>query len=134
MNPRIQVEHTVTEMVTGIDIVKSQIRIAEGHPLASPGDRHPRPGRRQPARLRHPVPDHHRGPGQQLHARLRPHHPYRSAAGFGIRLDAGTAFTGAVITPFYDSLLVKVCASGLQLRRRLPQDGPRAWPSSASAA
>ncbi len=68
---------------------------------------------RQHQRLRHPVPRDDRGPGEQLHARLRPRIAhYRSAGGMGIRLDAGTAFSGAVVTPFYDSLLVKVTACG----------------------
>jgi pyruvate carboxylase len=113
MNPRVQVEHTVSEMVTGIDIVKSQIRIAEGHPLGSPliGI---------PAQAAVSVR------GYAIQCRITTEDPannfipdygrishYRSAAGFGIRLDAGTAFSGALITPFYDSLLVKVCASGL---------------------
>jgi pyruvate carboxylase len=112
-NPRVQVEHTVTEMVTGLDIVKSQIHIAEGFPLHSPEI-----GLRSQSEvsLR----------GFAIQCRITTEDPannfipdygrigaYRSAAGFGIRLDAGTAFSGAVITPFYDSLLVKVCASGL---------------------
>ena len=113
MNPRVQVEHTVTEMVTGIDIVKSQLRIAEGHSLGSPeigirsqGDVSVR-GYALQCRITTEdpangfIPDY----GRITH--------YRSAAGFGIRLDAGTAFSGAVITPYYDSLLVKVSASGL---------------------
>jgi pyruvate carboxylase len=114
MNPRIQVEHTVTEMVTGIDIVKSQIRVAEGHTLASEEI-----GIKQQSdvSLR----------GFAIQCRVTTEDPskdfipdygritaYRSAAGFGIRLDAGTAFTGAVITPYYDSLLVKVTASALR--------------------
>jgi pyruvate carboxylase len=113
MNPRVQVEHTVSEMVTGIDIVKSQIRIAEGHPLAS---------------LQIGITDQAKVTqrGYAIQCRITTEDPannfipdygrisaYRSAAGFGIRLDAGTAFSGALITPFYDSLLVKVCASGL---------------------
>ncbi len=75
VNPRIQVEHTVTEAVTGIDIVKAQIRIAEGA-----RDRRrrrsgvPRAGRDPPQRPRPAVPRHHRRPGEQFHARLRPHH------------------------------------------------------------
>jgi pyruvate carboxylase len=114
MNPRIQVEHTVTEMVTGIDVVKSQIRIAEGHPLSSPEIGI---GAQSDVSLR----------GYAIQCRITTEDPangfmpdygriahYRSAAGFGIRLDGGTAFTGAVITPFYDSLLVKVCASALR--------------------
>ena len=113
MNPRIQVEHTVTEMVTGIDIVKCQIRIAEGHPLDSVEVGIPS---QQAVSVR----------GFAIQCRITTEDPannfmpdygrishYRSAAGFGIRLDAGTAFSGAMITPFYDSLLVKVCASAL---------------------
>ncbi len=113
MNPRIQVEHTVSEMVTGIDLVKCQLRVAEGHSLESPevGIRS-----QSDVSLR----------GFALQCRITTEDPtngfipdygrishYRSAAGFGIRLDAGTAFSGAIITPFYDSMLVKVCASGL---------------------
>ena len=114
VNPRIQVEHTVTEEVTGFDIVKCQILIAQGQPLADPeiglGDQATsrthgfaiqcRVTTEDPAN--NFVPDY----GRLSH--------YRSASGMGIRLDAGTAFTGAVITPFYDSLLVKVTASGLR--------------------
>ncbi len=115
MNPRIQVEHTVTEMVTGIDIVKSQIRIAEGHPLSSPeigiscqADVWVR-GFAVQCRITTEDPANQFIPdyGRISH--------YRSAAGFGIRLDAGTAFSGALITPYYDSLLVKVCAHALTL-------------------
>ena len=115
MNPRVQVEHTVTEMVTGIDIVKSQIRIAEGHPLASPeigiscqADVWVR-GFAVQCRITTEDPANNFIPdyGRISH--------YRSAAGFGIRLDAGTAFSGAIITPFYDSLLVKVCAHALTM-------------------
>jgi pyruvate carboxylase len=113
MNPRIQVEHTVTELVTGIDIVKCQIRIAEGHTLAS---KEVGITSQQAVSVR----------GFAIQCRITTEDPgnnfmpdygrisaYRSAAGFGIRLDAGTAFSGAVITPYYDSLLVKVSASAL---------------------
>ncbi|MDX2018600.1 MAG: pyruvate carboxylase [Deltaproteobacteria bacterium] len=113
MNPRIQVEHTVTEMVTGIDIVKSQIRIAEGYEL---GSREIGIPNQAAVSLR----------GFAIQSRITTEDPsngfipdygrishYRSAAGFGIRLDAGVAFSGAEVTPFYDSLLVKVCAQGL---------------------
>ena len=108
VNPRIQVEHTVTEQVTGIDIVKSQIRISEGARIGAPDC---------------PVPQQAgiRLNGHALQCRVTTEDPengftpdygritaYRSAAGFGLRLDGGTAYTGAVITPFYDSLLVKV--------------------------
>jgi pyruvate carboxylase len=114
VNPRIQVEHTVTEQVTGYDIVKCQILIAQNRPLSDPelelGD--------QSAVRTH---------GYALQCRVTTENPannflpdygrlsnYRSAAGMGMRLDAGSAFTGAVITPFYDSLLVKVTAHGLR--------------------
>lgn len=113
MNPRIQVEHTVTEMVTGIDIVKAQIRIAEGHTLDSPeiGIKSQEDvsirGYAVQCRIttEDPTNDFMPDYGRITH--------YRSAAGFGIRLDAGTAFTGAVITPYYDSLLVKVTSWSL---------------------
>ncbi len=110
VNPRIQVEHTVTEMVTGIDIVKAQIRITEG---ASIGD----------TECGVPVQADIRCNGHALQCRITTEDPengflpdygqlsaYRSPAGFGIRLDGGTAYGGAVITPYYDSLLVKVTA------------------------
>ncbi len=113
MNPRIQVEHTVTELYTGIDIVKSQIRIAEGYPLHSPEIGIPcqesisRRGFAIQCRITTEDPANNFMPdyGRIAH--------YRPSGGFGIRLDAGTAFSGAVITPFYDSLLVKVCSSAL---------------------
>ncbi|MFT4103406.1 MAG: pyruvate carboxylase, partial [Burkholderiaceae bacterium] len=110
VNPRIQVEHTVTEQVTGIDIVKSQIRICEGARIGAPDC---------------PVPEQKdiRLNGHALQCRITTENPeknftpdygritaYRSAAGFGLRLDGGTAYSGAVITPYYDSLLVKVTA------------------------
>ncbi|HTE19270.1 MAG TPA: pyruvate carboxylase, partial [Armatimonadota bacterium] len=116
MNPRIQVEHTVTEMITGVDIVKCQIHVAEGRPLSDPAISIPdqsavqmrgfaiqcRITTEDPAN--NFIPDY----GRITH--------YRSAAGFGIRLDGGTAFTGAIITPFYDSLLVKLSAGSLNFR------------------
>ncbi len=113
MNPRIQVEHTVTEMITGIDIVKSQIRIAEGRPLSDETIGIPNQeaitsrGYAIQCRITTEDPENNFTPdyGRITH--------YRSAAGFGIRLDAGTAFSGAVITPFYDSLIVKVTAWSL---------------------
>jgi pyruvate carboxylase len=118
VNPRIQVEHTVTEMITGVDIVKAQIRITEGGHIgvtaATEGGLHPTG---VPAQEAIPLNGH------ALQCRVTTEDPengflpdygrlaaYRSAAGFGIRLDAGTAYGGAVITPYYDSLLVKVTA------------------------
>ncbi|QEL18429.1 pyruvate carboxylase [Limnoglobus roseus] len=114
VNPRIQVEHTVTEVVTGYDIVRSQILIAQGAPLSHPdiglGDQsvvkvH---GYAIQARVTTEDPANNFTPD---YGRLS---AYRSAGGPGIRLDGGTAFGGAVITPYYDSLLVKVTASGLR--------------------
>lgn len=111
VNPRIQVEHTVTEVVTGVDIVKAQILVAQGASLSDPGidinDQGDVSVRGYAFQCRvttedplnNFVPDY----GRVMH--------YRSASGFGIRLDAGTAFSGAVVTPYYDSLLVKVTAS-----------------------
>lgn len=111
VNPRIQVEHTVTEEVTGVDLVKAQIAVSEGARIGE--------GAFLPAQA-----DIHLS-GHALQCRVTTEDPeqgftpdygklssYRSAAGAGIRLDAGTAYTGAVITPFYDSLLVKITARG----------------------
>ena len=109
VNPRVQVEHTVTEEVTGIDIVKAQIRIAEGATIAEATGA---PGQHA-IQLR----------GHALQCRVTTEDPtnnfipdygritaYRGATGFGIRLDGGTAYSGAVITRYYDSLLEKVTA------------------------
>ncbi len=116
VNPRVQVEHTVTEMITGIDIVRCQIQIAQGHTLHGPEIDMPPQDR---------IPIH----GYALQCRVTTEDPangfvpdygriitYRSPAGMGIRLDGASAYSGAVITPFYDSLLVKVTAWG----RRFP--------------
>src|SRR6185312_10427001 len=110
VNPRIQVEHTVTECVTGIDLVKAQIRIAAGARIGTPESGVP-------------GQDAIRVNAHALQCRVTTEDPennfvpdygrvtaYRSPAGFGIRLDAGTAYAGAIITRFYDSLLVKVTA------------------------
>lgn len=112
VNPRIQVEHTVTEEVTGIDIVKAQLRVSEGERIGAPGAAVPA---QESIRLR----------GHAVQCRVTTEDPengfapdhgkmttYRSAAGFGIRLDAGTAYSGAIVTPYYDSLLVKVTCKG----------------------
>ena len=110
VNPRVQVEHTVTEVVTGIDIVKAQIQIAGGAPIGAPGSGVPRQ-------------DELRLNGHAIQCRITTEDPnnnfipdygritaYRGANGFGIRLDGGTAFSGALITRHYDSLLEKVTA------------------------
>ena len=113
VNPRIQVEHTVTEMVTGIDLVRAQILVAQGLDLHGPEMNLPRAGQDPAQRLRAAVPHHHRRSGQQLRAGLRqaPHLPLaRAASASGST--AASAYAGAVITPFYDSLLVKVTAWG----------------------
>lgn len=112
VNPRIQVEHTVTEEVTGIDIVKAQIRISEGARIGTPEASVPSQadiklrGHAVQCRVTTEDPENGFAPD---HGKLT---AYRSAAGFGIRLDAGTAYTGAVVTPYYDSLLVKVTCKG----------------------
>lgn len=108
MNPRIQVEHTVTEMVTGIDLVRAQILVAEGKPLSTP-------------EIGITCQDDVRMDGYAIQCRVTTEDPannfapdtgkitaYRSGGGFGVRLDGGNAYTGAVISPYYDSLLVKV--------------------------
>lgn len=108
MNPRIQVEHTVTEMVTGIDLVQSQILIAEGYPLDSP-------------EINIPSQESIHINGFSIQTRVTSEDPsnnfipdtgkitvYRSGSGNGVRLDGGNAYAGAEIMPYYDSLLVKV--------------------------
>lgn len=108
VNPRVQVEHTITEMVTGVDIVQSQIMIAEGHALHS-------------SVLGIPKQEDIRVHGFAIQSRVTTEDPlngfmpdtgkimaYRSGGGFGVRLDAGNGYQGAVITPYYDSLLVKL--------------------------
>jgi pyruvate carboxylase len=112
VNPRIQVEHTVTEQVTGIDIVRAQIRITEGQRIGTEACGVPAQpdislrGHALQCRVTTEDPENHFTPD---YGRLG---VYRSAAGFGVRLDAGTAYSGAVITPYYDSLLVKVTTWG----------------------
>jgi pyruvate carboxylase len=112
VNPRIQVEHTVTEVVTGIDIVKAQIHILEGFAIGTPESGVPAQenirlnGHALQCRITTEDPEHNFIPD---YGRIT---AYRSAAGFGIRLDGGTAYSGAIITRYYDPLLVKVTASG----------------------
>ncbi|MEK5102268.1 pyruvate carboxylase [Cytobacillus sp. FSL M8-0252] len=108
VNPRVQVEHTITEMITGIDIVQTQILVAEGYELHS---------------QKIGIPDQAdiKTMGYAIQSRVTTEDPlnnfmpdtgrlmaYRSGGGFGVRQDAGNAYQGAVITPHYDSLLVKL--------------------------
>lgn len=108
MNPRIQVEHTVTEMITGIDIVQSQILIGEGYSLNSPeigiDSQESVAYRGYAIQCRVTTED----PGSNFAPDTGKIDVYRTGSGFGIRLDGGNGYTGAVITPYYDSLLVKV--------------------------
>jgi pyruvate carboxylase len=109
VNPRVQVEHTVTEEVTGIDIVQAQIRIAEGKTLADATGAATQAdvtlsGHALQCRVTTEDPQNNFIPD---YGRLT---AYRSATGMGIRLDGGTAYAGGVITRYYDSLLVKVTA------------------------
>lgn len=116
VNPRIQVEHTITEMITGIDIVQAQIQIAEGFELHSEEVGVPN----QSDIFLH---------GYAIQSRVTTEDPlndfmpdtgkitaYRSGGGFGVRLDTGNSFQGAVITPYYDSLLVKVTTWALTFK------------------
>ncbi len=111
MNPRIQVEHTVTEVITGLDLVRAQILIAQGYSMHSPEvgmpeqDKIARNGYAIQCRLTTEDPDNKFTPD---YGRIL---AYRSTGGFGIRLDGGMGYSGAVITPYYDSMLVKVTAS-----------------------
>src|SRR6202167_2501532 len=127
VNPRIQVEHTVTECVTGIDLVKAQIRIAAGARIGTPESGVPR---QEDIRIN----------AHALQCRVTTEDPennfvpdygrisaYRSSAGFGIRLDAGTAYAGAIITRFYDSLLVKVTAWSPTPEEPLPRMHAALW-------
>ena len=116
VNPRIQVEHTVTEEVTGVDLVRAQILVCMGYPLGDP-------------EYQLPTQSEVAVNGFALQCRVTTEDPtnqfrpdygrikhYRSSGGMGIRLDAGSAFSGAVVNPFYDSLLVKVTARGRSLK------------------
>jgi pyruvate carboxylase len=115
VNPRIQVEHTVTESITGRNLVQAQILVAQGKKLSDPEIGI---GRQEEIQRR----------GYAIQCRITTEDPqngfapdygvlqaYRSPGGFGVRLDAGSAFGGAVITPHYDSLLVKITTWGLTL-------------------
>ncbi len=115
VNPRIQVEHTVTEMVTGIDLVKTQIFIAGGYKLSD-------------KQIKIYDQESIKTNGYALQCRITTEDPsndftpdygtittYRSAGGLGIRLDVGSCYQGATISPFFDSMLVKVSAQGRSL-------------------
>ncbi|WP_424941990.1 pyruvate carboxylase [Aliiroseovarius crassostreae] len=109
VNPRVQVEHTVTEEVTGIDIVQAQVRIAEGKTLAEATGKASQDeiylnGHALQTRITTEDPQNNFIPD---YGRIT---AYRSATGMGIRLDGGTAYAGGVITRYYDSLLVKITA------------------------
>lgn len=112
VNPRVQVEHTVTEEVTGVDIVKSQLLIAQGYRLHE-------------APLNIPMQDQLTANGVAIQSRITTEDPandfmpdtgkiewYRSPGGTGVRLDAGNVFAGATVTPYFDSLLVKLVTRG----------------------
>ena len=108
MNPRIQVEHTVTEVITGIDLVRAQIMVADGKPIH--GDEVGIPRQADVARNGYAVQC--RVTTEDPENKFQPDYgrvlTYRSSGGFGVRLDGGMGYAGSVITPFYDSLLVKV--------------------------
>ncbi len=112
VNPRIQVEHTITELITNIDIVQTQIKVAEGHALHGPEINIPEQSEIQRS-------------GYAIQCRVTTEDPengffpdagrllaWRSGGGFGVRLDSGNGYPGAIITPFYDSLLVKISTYG----------------------
>ena len=117
VNPRVQVEHTITEMITGIDIVKTQILVADGESLF--GDRIAMPKQQDIQTL-----------GYAIQCRITTEDPlndfmpdsgtiiaYRSSGGFGVRLDAGDGFQGAEISPYYDSLLVKLSTHAVSFKQ-----------------
>ncbi|HTG82456.1 MAG TPA: pyruvate carboxylase [Geobacteraceae bacterium] len=116
MNPRIQVEHTVTEMITGRNLLQAQILVAEGKKLSDPAINIPNQAaidmRGYAIQCRITTED----PANNFAPDFGTITTYRSSAGFGVRLDAGNAFTGSVITPHYDSLLVKVTSFGLSFQ------------------
>lgn len=111
VNPRVQVEHTITELITDIDIVTSQILIAQGKDLHKD--------------IHIPQQENIYLKGAAIQCRITTEDPlnnfmpdtgkidtYRSPGGFGVRLDVGNAYAGAIVTPYFDSLLVKVCTHG----------------------
>ncbi|XP_013779858.1 pyruvate carboxylase, mitochondrial-like [Limulus polyphemus] len=113
VNARLQVEHTITEEITGIDLVQSQIKLAEGYTLPELGM----------------IQDNIETRGCAIQCRVTTEDPsknfqpdtgrlevFRSGEGFGIRLDSASTYAGAIISPYYDSLLVKVIAHGNNMR------------------
>lgn len=118
VNPRVQVEHTITEMITDIDIVLSQLLIAQGKDLHQD--------------LNLPQQQDLKMTGTAIQCRITTEDPlnhflpdtgkidtYRSPGGFGVRLDVGNAYSGAVVTPYFDSLLVKVCTYGFTFEKAI---------------
>lgn len=112
VNPRVQVEHTITELITGVDIVTSQLLIAQGKDLHK--------------EIGLPEQKDIQMSGAAIQCRVTTEDPlngfmpdtgkidtYRSPGGFGVRLDVGNAYAGATVTPYFDSLLVKVCTHAL---------------------
>ena len=117
VNPRVQVEHTITEMITGIDIVKTQILVADGASLFD-------------KRIALPPQEEIQTLGYAIQCRITTEDPtndfmpdsgtiiaYRSSGGFGVRLDAGDGFQGAEISPYYDSLLVKLSTHAITFKQ-----------------
>ncbi|MHB7919063.1 pyruvate carboxylase [Staphylococcus hominis] len=117
VNPRVQVEHTITEMITGIDIVKTQILVADGASLFD-------------ERIALPPQEEIQILGYAIQCRITTEDPtndfmpdsgtiiaYRSSGGFGVRLDAGDGFQGAEISPYYDSLLVKLSTHAITFKQ-----------------
>lgn len=118
VNPRVQVEHTITEMITDVDIVTTQILIAQGKNLHE--------------EIGIPTQDKITFEGAAIQCRITTEDPlngfmpdtgkidtYRSPGGFGVRLDVGNAYTGAIVTPYFDSLLVKVCTHGSTFKQAI---------------
>lgn len=116
VNPRIQVEHTVTEMITGIDLIKTQIFVASGYKLSDPqiglGDQNAIPKNGFAIQCRITTED----PVNNFKPDYGTLITYRNATGFGVRLDEGSTYAGMRISPFFDSMLVKVSTSGKDLR------------------
>lgn len=113
VNPRIQVEHTITEMVTGFDIVQTQLMIAQGESLH--GDMIQMPKQEEIKLLGYAIQSRvtSEDPGNNFMPDTGKIMAYRSPGGFGVRLDGGNAYVGAEISPYYDSLLVKLSTHGM---------------------